>query len=639
MLGSRDDEYVSTLTRGNDSQADILKSAGNIWLHGVSLTYESITGRGRTLVDLPLYPWHYEEPLWRESRLSSGYRLRKFPHHDLLGSRVIESTDEFPSWRNILRPDLVDWLLQYETGYRTIFPAMGYICMAGEAVRQVTTTQSAGFTVRHVRIKTDSILNPGQEVEFITQFRRLSTDKPTEPSWYEFSVFSMESSGSWTKHATGQVRETDAFISATTVPDMAVLPHLTSWDDWYGVLWSKEMRYGLRFAGLADMSAHVTEGRAVGTSINTIHEGESNYMIHPTALDFMAQLLQVADSHGLTRRLGSPKHPTYIGKMTVRPAALQAELHIAAQCHNSPRPEEIAGTVVAICEGEIVTEVEGLHLSATDDHTGAHRNGKNQDRTDSGVLVWKEDLNLIHASDLIHAVDDRTELHRGLDRFAAACIVEAAEKTRNIKPTRPHLVQYAAWLQTVHNDIRQGTYSGISKSTTEAVLTDRQAIFEELRPFLQQTASAPAAEAVWRVMGGCRDILTGQVDVLELLLEGHVLHELYNFMSKSDCSRFIDLLAHRKPCLRVLEIGAGTGGTTATVLPALHLESSGQRMYQTYAYTDVSAGFFHTARERFKDYAGIEFDVLDISKYPLAQGFERESFDLIIACNVSQGSP
>lgn len=196
LLGSRDDEYVSTLTRGNDSQADILKSAGNLWLHGLLLAYESITGRGRTLVDLPLYPWHYEEPLWRESRLSSGYRLRKFPHHDLLGSRVIESTDEFPSWRNILRPDLVNWLLQYETGYGTIFPAMGYICMAGEAVRQVTTTQSAGFTVRHVRIKTDSMLNPGQEVELITQFRRLSTHKPTEPSWYEFSVFSMESSGS-----------------------------------------------------------------------------------------------------------------------------------------------------------------------------------------------------------------------------------------------------------------------------------------------------------------------------------------------------------------------------------------------------------------------------------------------------------
>lgn len=146
--------------------------------------------------------------------------------------------------------------------------------------------------------------------------------------------------------------------------------------------------------------------------------------------------------------------------------------------------------------------------------------GKNQGRTDSGVLVWKEDLNLIHASDLIHAVNDRTKLHRGLDRFAAACIVEAAEKTRNIKPARPHLVQYAAWLQTVHNDIRQGTYSGISKLTTEAVLTDRQAIFEELRPFLQQTASAPAAEAVWRVMGGCRDILIGQVDVLELPWKG-----------------------------------------------------------------------------------------------------------------------
>ncbi|KAG6358629.1 hypothetical protein INS49_012147 [Diaporthe citri] len=216
MLGSRDYEYVSTLTRCNDSQADVMKSVGSLWLQGLPLAYESITGRGRTLVDLPLYPWHYEEPLWRESRLSSGYRLRRFPHHDLLGSRVIESTDEFPSWRNILRPDLVDWLLQYETGCGTIFPTMGYICMAGEAVRQMTSMQSAGFTVRHVKIKTALVLNPGQEVEVITQFRRMGTDQSTEPSWYEFSVFSVDSSESWIKHAKGKVNQKDTFTSTTT---------------------------------------------------------------------------------------------------------------------------------------------------------------------------------------------------------------------------------------------------------------------------------------------------------------------------------------------------------------------------------------------------------------------------------------
>lgn len=639
-LVSRDDEYVSTLTRGNDSQADILKSAGSLWLQGVPIAFESITGWGRTLVDLPLYPWHYEEPLWRESRLSSGYRLRQFPHHDLLGSRVIESTDEFPSWRNILRPDLVDWLLQYETSHGTIFPAMGFICMAGEAVRQITTTDSAGFTVRNVKIKADLGLKPGQEIELNTQLRNMSTSESMGSSWYAFTVSSMDSSGKWIKHATGQVSTADAFASTNTAPDMMELPRLLSREDWYGILRSTAMRYGPRFAGLEDMSAHVMERRAVGRTISSASDGESTYLIHPTALDCMSQILQVAGLNALTRRFESARLPRYIGKMTIRPVAPQAQLHIAAKCHNSPRSGEVSGTVVAVCDGKIVTEVEDLHLSATDDHAGAHRgDGKQQRRPDDGVLVWKEDINLLDMSSLIHAVEDRTELHRDLDRFAVACIVEAAEQTRNTKPARPHLMHYASWLQAVYNDIRQGAYGDISQAGAPTFFTQRQEIFQELRPLLQQTAAAPAAEAIWRVTRCCREILTGEVDVLELLLEGHVLHELYNFMSNSDCSSFLDLLAHRKPGLKVLEIGAGTGGTTATVLPALHLGAGGQRTYQTYVYTDVSAGFFHTARDRFKDYAGIEFAVLDISKDPLAQGFEPESFDLIIACNVSSLSP
>lgn len=638
-LGSRHDEYVSTLTRGNDSQADILRSVGSLWLQGVPLAYESITGRGRTLTDLPLYPWHYEEPLWRESRLSSGYRLRKFPHHDLLGSRVVESTDDFPSWRNILRPDFVDWLLQYDTCSGTIFPAMGYVCMAGEAVRQITTVESAGYTVRHVKIQDNLALYPGQEVEVITQFRSRGNDPSTEPSWYDFWVSSMDTSGHWIKQATGQVKAMDISMSATKPDDMVALPRLTSREDWYGILQDKGMRYGPRFAGLADMSAHVTERHAIGTTSNTISESESSYMIHPTALDCMAQLLQIADSNGLTRRLVSPKLPTYIRKMSIRPTALQTKLHITAQCHNYPRRGEISGSATAICDDGIVAEAEDLHLSTTDFDVGAHqRQGRDRTLLDDGVLVWKEDLNLLDASSLIHAVEDRTELHRHLDRFAAACIVEAAERAREAQPTRPHLTQYAVWLKTVYHEIHQGIYNGVSQTDAEAVFVDRQAIFDELRPLLQQTAAAPAAEAIWRVMGNCREILTNRVDVLELLMEGHVLHELYNFMSNSDSSAFIDLLAHRKPGLKVLEIGAGTGGTTATVLPALHLEPSGQRMYQTYVYTDVSAGFFHTARDRFKDYVGIDFAVLDISKDPVAQGFESESFDLIIACNVSYQS-
>src|SRR3546814_10604120 len=52
--------------------------------------------------------------------------------------------------------------------------------------------------------------------------------------------------------------------------------------------------------------------------------------------------------------------------------------------------------------------------------------------------------------------------------------------------------------------------------------------------------------------------------------------------------RYFELLGHSNPCLRILEIGAGTGGTTEGVLKGLtRPDSNGQplRRYSQYDYT------------------------------------------------------
>ena len=54
-----------------------------------------------------------------------------------------------------------------------------------------------------------------------------------------------------------------------------------------------------------------------------------------------------------------------------------------------------------------------------------------------------------------------------------------------------------------------------------------------------------------------------------------------------------------------------------------------------YTYTDISAGFFAEAEERFGDGGGsIDYRPLDIEKDPIAQGFDSHGYDLVIASNV-----
>jgi SAM-dependent methyltransferase len=58
-------------------------------------------------------------------------------------------------------------------------------------------------------------------------------------------------------------------------------------------------------------------------------------------------------------------------------------------------------------------------------------------------------------------------------------------------------------------------------------------------------------------------------------------------------------------------------------------------LYSKYTFTDISAGFFPAAKERFRGYKNIDYRVLDISKDPAEQAFaDDEKYDLIIATNV-----
>ncbi len=81
--------------------------------------------------------------------------------------------------------------------------------------------------------------------------------------------------------------------------------------------------------------------------------------------------------------------------------------------------------------------------------------------------------------------------------------------------------------------------------------------------------------------------------------------------------------------LRVLEVGAGIGSATECILPVLPVGRF------DYMYTDISAGFFAEAEDRFAQAeAPIEYRVLDIEKEPVAQGFDSHGYDLVIAANV-----
>src|SRR5262249_25439516 len=80
--------------------------------------------------------------------------------------------------------------------------------------------------------------------------------------------------------------------------------------------------------------------------------------------------------------------------------------------------------------------------------------------------------------------------------------------------------------------------------------------------------------------------------------------------------------------LRVLEIGAGTGATTAELLRILPADRV------DYVFTDISARFTTMAAARFAGHGALRCRTLDIERDPGEQGFPSAGFDLIVAVNV-----
>lgn len=149
--------------------------------------------------------------------------------------------------------------------------------------------------------------------------------------------------------------------------------------------------------------------------------------------------------------------------------------------------------------------------------------------------------------------------------------------------------------------------------------------------------AAALATAIILIYGSAEGIFQSKTQALGPLIQGDVLEKLYDWLV-GGWSGFLHVLSHGRPNLRILGIGAGTGGTTASVLACL-TSKSGRSHCSRYTYTDVSSGFFKVAKERFAYATNVEYAVLDISKDPIQQGFTAGSYDLILAANVLHATP
>jgi NADPH:quinone reductase-like Zn-dependent oxidoreductase/SAM-dependent methyltransferase/acyl carrier protein len=134
-------------------------------------------------------------------------------------------------------------------------------------------------------------------------------------------------------------------------------------------------------------------------------------------------------------------------------------------------------------------------------------------------------------------------------------------------------------------------------------------------------------------------VIKGDCEPLDLLFPDGSAEDIEKLYRDSPFSRFYNKLVadairglvSRFPAdrpIRILEIGAGTGSATASVLPELPAHAT------EYVFTDVTPLFVSKARQKFSGFPFVKYRSLDVEKDPLTQGCDAHAYDIVIAANV-----
>lgn len=667
--------YFPSLVRNCDARLTTLSLASALHVLGCILNFSAINNLRascppKILDDLPSYPWNHSRRHWHESRLSVNHRLRHFPRSDLLGNLVDDFNENEPRWRNIIRIADIPWLSDHKVQGSIVFPATGYLVMALEATSQygklhnVAINLATQFKLQEVKIGRSMVLSEetSTEVTLILRPREEGSQDPSKSSMV-FSISSWTSERGWAEHCHGliSVHQSDQEPNPINGErQMAAQQqqhknHIGEIQSRCQVpvdptnVYSRFSRAGLDFGpafqniigGRAAKDSAISTISIPNTSSRMPREFESRLPIHPATFDACLQVIDIASTGGDFS--GSDLHvPVFFKEITVchgltdTPAT---ELRVLATKHRpfSDSDTDLHGSFVVVdAKDEEKILIQGRGFVASRLPNQAIGEASSGERGLCYQVQCEPCLDLMtqqqytstftKQSDMSNVTRQLLDLERGAFYYLQSAL-ESLPKQRKAIP-QVHLEHLH---RLIREQLAQVSQRSQPSQTSDWLSCDN----DEKKRFLTHLASSGDCGRMVCSMGeNFIPIIKEEVEPLSVMLADNMLENFYRNLeilklAGNYCADIVMKLAHQNPNMRIIEIGAGTGSATMPVLRALGLN------FAHYDFTDISTGFFIRAKEEQKDWGDrISYLKLNVEEDPVAQGFQSESYDLVIAVNV-----
>ncbi|MEV5341522.1 SDR family NAD(P)-dependent oxidoreductase [Streptomyces sp. NPDC052676] len=640
---------VALCRREQDAPASIRRGAARVIAAGARP--RQCFPRPGAVVSLPSYPFQREQCRNGQPDWWATVPQDKTLAHPLLGRRAAVAE---PTWHQLLSTNRLGWLTDHQVDGSVVMPGAGYIeafLAAGRAAF------SAACEVTDLDIIRPLTLPAGDDPTSVTVQTSLSVEDG-------LACFASRTTatGDWTLHARGRVRRLLDPVPPTIDP-AAVRSHLAGPVVEAATHYDRAARAGLAYGPAFQVLTrlNVGDGETLGT-YRLPEEELVGYEAHPVVLDGALQasgpLLAVAAD-------GRMFLPTAVQTTRVwRPLPDRGLVHV--RLRDLSGPDALVDITITAEDGTVCAELTGCRMKSVEaagkksapvqELTHTLRAAHGTSLRGEGDCPWPDPSETVTATagqrselEARHPDDYAAfapQVKTAVGHWAAAAFTELLPKATEFgiddllaAGVRPHHGRYLLLLA------RLAERAGLLRTvTTEGKdrwrPTGAAQPHEQTQQLVDRFPEWVTAIAVYVRCGRhLTDILTGRVDPRELLFTEADRHLVEGFYSDTPQvrmqARHASLLLARmlrdwpqdRP-LRVLEVGAGTGGLTAHLLPLL------PKPLTTYVYSDVSAAFFPRARNRFADYDFVTYRTLDLNTDAVEQGFTPGSFDLIVASNV-----
>ncbi len=640
---------VLASARREREHESLLETAMDLHLAGVVLDFKALTP-SRRLLTLPTYSW--DKARWwnesadmREGRLAPGGR-------GLLDIRLARAT---PTWITRLDNRHMAFLKDHRVENLIIFPAAGFVEMVLEAGVQLF--ESKAFVIEDFEIRKPLIL-PDPPSGLLLELTYDLAERT-------FSIQSkFEAGASWSTHVVGSMRgERTESSFATSAWETSTLPNV-GLDTFYGHMADMGLRYGEEFRPIRELSAGTGKSSGRVSLGAAISPRAAEYPLHPVLFDGALQIFSAgaATIEGRTAGLRLPVRFARI--LFLRSPGASSLVRAGVKQAND---EFVEGGIDLFDEtGRPCVRIDGFRAISVEGAKRTGKTGKGRDvtyhvawenrptgpRPASPAPVALTRLHEVAQRALYEVLDLRGRANLDAasaagDELTAAQVASGlramgAEGSFTAKSLGIAESMRRSFVQLMDNLVKQGLLSreGSGYQTTPAFIQAADSAPGLLSASLgKYPGHLPEALLCGATCAELGPIMRGEKEAVQVLFTSGGADLLDQFYGDglvtspwlAAIGSAVAEAARQLPegrGLRILEIGAGTGGLASQVLPLI------ERGVHSYVFSDVSAAFFPAARQKLAAYPEVEFHTFDLEKPGNEQEFDLGSFDIILGTNV-----